>query len=100
MQPGASQYSTDLLASTESQFNYRVVAANCLLFIEPNILHAPAVEQAVDHDCQSLQLGLPAGREAIVVEDRSSTILLQFLVDFPNEMPALLLISLHRLLIE
>jgi len=77
-----------------------IAAAKRRLFIEPNILHAPAIEQAVNHDRQSFQLGSPAGREAVVVKNRSSTILLQFLVDFPNEISALLWIWLRRLLIE
>ena len=76
------------------------MATKIRLFVEPHILHAPAVEQAVDHDRQSLQLRLPAGRKAVVVKDRPSTIVLQFFVYLPNEMPTLLLIGLHGLLIE
>ena len=70
------------------------------LSIQPNILHAPAVEQAVDHDRQSLELRLPAGRKAIVEKDRPRTILLQLPVDVPDKMLALGLIPLSRLLIE
>src|SRR6516164_5539435 len=77
-----------------------IAAAKRRLFIEPNILHAPAIEQAVNHDRQSFQLGSPAGREAVVVKNRSSTILLQFLVDFPNEISALLLILPRSTVIE
>ena len=63
------------------------------LFVEPDILHAPAVEEAVDHDRQPLDLRLPAGREAVVEEDRPSAILLQFLVDVPHQMAALFLVG-------
>ena len=47
-----------------------------------------------------LSCGLPACREAVVEQDRPRTVLLQLLVDFPDEAPALLLVPLHRLLIE
>src|SRR5947207_1484180 len=85
---------------SETWYYTRDRSCKASLFVEPHILHAPAVEQAVRHDRQSLQLGVPAGREAVVVQDRSSTILLQFPVDVPYETPTLLLIALHRLLIE
>src|SRR5438874_3464108 len=71
-----------------------------LTALEPDILHTPAVKQAVGHNCQSLELRLPARREAIMEQDGSSSILLQPLVDFPNKMPALVLIRLHRLSVE
>src|SRR6516225_4386651 len=32
-----------------------------VLFIEPDVFHAPAVEDAVNHDRQPLDIGLPAG---------------------------------------
>src|SRR5437868_5651371 len=67
------------------------------LLIEPNILHAPPVKKAVDHNRQSLELGLPAGREAIVKKDRPRAVLLQFLVDVPNDMPTLLLICFRMI---
>ena len=68
--------------------------------IEPDILHAPAVEHAVRHDRQAFDLRLPARREAVVEQDRPRTVLLQFPVDLPDEAPPLLLVPLHRLLIE
>src|SRR5438445_130275 len=48
------------------------------LLHEPNIFHAPAVKQAVDHDRQPLQLRLPACCEPVVEKDRSSTVLLHY----------------------
>jgi hypothetical protein len=55
------------------------------LFVEPDVLEAPAVIGAVDHDVQPLDLAPPAGRIA---------------VDLPNELPALRLIGFHRLLVD
>src|SRR5437667_4961795 len=34
------------------------------LFVEPDIFHAPAVEYAIDHDCQAFDPGLLAGPAA------------------------------------
>ena len=68
--------------------------------VEPHIFHAPAIVLAVDHDGQPLQLGLPAGRGAEMIDDRPRPVLLQFLVDFPDQLAALLLVSFRRLLDE
>src|SRR5271166_5746119 len=70
------------------------------LFVQPQIFEAPAVVLAVDHDRQPFQLGLPAGRGAEVVDDRPGSILLQLLVDLPDELPALALVGFDRLLLE
>src|SRR5438552_15132955 len=45
------------------------------LLVEPDILHAPAVEDAVDHDGQPFDVGLPAGSAAPVIDDRPGAIL-------------------------
>src|SRR5215469_11144472 len=42
-----------------------------LLFIEPDVFHAPAVEDAVDHDRQPLDIGLPADPALGVKNDRA-----------------------------
>src|SRR6266478_495536 len=68
--------------------------------VEPPIFHAPAIVLAVDHDCDALELRLPAGGSAEVVDDRSRAVLLQFLVDVPDQALALLLVGLRRLLLE
>src|SRR5438034_2188565 len=39
------------------------------LFVEPDIFHAPAVVDAIDHDRVALDLGAPAARAAVVVDD-------------------------------
>ena len=40
------------------------------LIVEPDVFHAPAVVDAVGHQCQALDPGLPAGGAGRVVEDR------------------------------
>src|SRR5215471_1773514 len=46
-----------------------------VLFVEPDVLPAIAVEDAVDHQCQPLHLRLPARSAAAVEYDRSGTVL-------------------------
>src|SRR6516225_2715402 len=70
------------------------------LLVEPDVLHAPAVGNAVDHDRQSFYIGLPAAATSIVKDDRASTVLGQLPFDFPNQSSARLLIGLCRLLID
>src|SRR5438105_15151383 len=65
--------------------------------VEPPIFHAPAIVLAVDHDRRTLQLRLPAGRGAEMIDDRPRAVLLQFLVNLPNQPLALLLVGLDRL---
>src|ERR1700719_2796750 len=65
------------------------------LLIQPEVFEAPAIVLAVDHDRQALDLGLPAGRGAEMINDRTRAVLLQFLVDLPDELTALLRIGLH-----
>ncbi len=43
---------------------------------EPHVLEAPAVEDAVGHDCDALDVRLPACRRPKVVDDRASDIFL------------------------
>ena len=43
------------------------------LLVEPDILHAPAVEDAVDHDRQALDIRALAGAAAAVENDRPHT---------------------------
>src|SRR6516162_11953376 len=52
------------------------------LLVEPDILHAPAVGDAVDHDRQPFHMGLPAAGTSIVKDDRASTVLGQLPFDF------------------
>src|ERR1700720_3487962 len=59
------------------------------LFVEPHILEAPAIVLAVGHHRQPLDLGLPAGRGAQVVDDRARQVFLQLVVDIPHQLFAL-----------
>src|SRR5215468_4430463 len=77
-----------------------IYVAPCLLFVEPDVFHAPAVVDAVDHQCQPLDLGPPTDPSAIVVDDRPRVVLRQLAFDFPRQGFALLLIGLHRLLVD
>src|SRR5215472_3260610 len=40
-----------------------------VLFVEPDVFHAPAVKDAVDHDRQPLDIGLPAGPAFCIEND-------------------------------
>ena len=51
--------------------------------VEPDILHAPAVEGAVDHDRQALDIGALAGAAAAVENDRPHTVVGQLALDRP-----------------
>src|SRR5271168_1816287 len=86
--PGASRVSGAAKPETE-----------CLL-VEPDVFEAPAVIDAVDHRRQPLDVRLPAGRSAVVPNYRPRAVLLQLLVDLPDQLPAFLLVGLHRLPVE
>ena len=58
--------------------------------VEPDVFEAPAVVDAVDHHRQALDVGLPAGRGAVVKDDRPGAVLLQLAVDLPDQLLALL----------
>src|SRR5690242_13948253 len=45
------------------------------LFVEPDVLHPPAVEDAVDHQSEPLDMRLPARPIATVEDDRPGIIL-------------------------
>src|SRR6476659_3912114 len=45
------------LTSSPGSFPIICFSLRGRLFVEPDVLHAPAVEQAVDHDRQALDLG-------------------------------------------
>ncbi len=65
------------------------------LFVEPEVLEARAVVDAVDHQGEPLHPGLPANCRAGVIDDRSDIVLRQFPFDFPNQLPPLLPIGFH-----
>src|SRR5262249_30772755 len=69
-------------------------------FVEPDVFHAPAVEDAVDHEGQPLNVRLPTRPAAAVEDDRSSIVLRQLAFDLPNQLLAVLLVCLARLLAD
>ena len=64
------------------------------LVIEPDVLHAPAVVDAVDHYGQVFHLRVPADAAASEKDERFGIILDQPLFDLPHELPALVLVRL------
>jgi hypothetical protein len=70
------------------------------LFVEPDVFHAPAVEDAVGHQAQVLDPGLPAGGDSRVKKHRADLCLGEDPLDLPNDVFALYWICLHRLLID
>jgi len=70
------------------------------LLVEPDILHARAVEDTVDRDRQPLHIGLPAASAAIVEDDRSGAVFCQLSFDLPYQLLTLSLIGLDRLLVN
>ena len=70
------------------------------LFVQPHVLVTIAVIRAVHHDGDALDIGLPAGAPVAVEDDRTSDVLLQLLVDLPDQLLALLNVRFLRLLVE
>jgi hypothetical protein len=62
------------------------------LLVEPNVFHAPTVEQAVDHDREPLHPRLPAGRKPRVKDDRPYPVFRQFPFDLPDQSATLVLV--------
>src|SRR5215467_4205933 len=65
--------------------------------LQPDLFHAHAVVDAVDHRRVALDVILPAGAGAVVVEHRPGHVLGQPPLDVPHHVLALLLIGLPRL---
>src|SRR5712671_3885115 len=70
------------------------------LFVEPHVFEAPAIVDAVDHDRQTLDPGLPAGAAGRVKDDRPDRSFRQYPFELPDDPLALLRVHLHRLLID
>src|SRR5215469_14758809 len=84
----------------QTGFGGRAADARRPLLVEPDVFHPPAVVDAVGHCRQSPDIGLPASSAASVIDDGPGALLLQSLVDLPNELPALFLVRLSRLSVE
>ena len=70
------------------------------LLVQPHVLVTIAIIRAVHHDGDALDIRLPARAPAAVEDDRTSDVLLQLLVDLPDQLLALLDIRFLRLLVE
>ena len=54
------------------------------LLVEPDIFQTPAVEQAVDHQRQSFDVGLPAGTAFRIEDDRAGAVFGKLSLDRPD----------------
>src|SRR5207302_8890722 len=70
------------------------------LSVEPEILEAEAVVDAVDHHRHPLDLGMLACRLSGVEDDRTGAVLGQPLFDFPHQLLALFLVGFRRLPVD
>src|SRR5262249_37233229 len=70
------------------------------LLVEPDVFHAIAVVDAVDHRHEPLDIRLRAGPTARIEDDRPGTVLGQTPLDLPDELSALGLVSLGRLPVD
>src|SRR4029077_18949197 len=68
--------------------------------VEPDVLHAPAVEDAVVHQGQPLDFGLPTGALAHEEDDRAYGVIDQPALDLPDELLALGRVALRRLPVD
>src|SRR5215813_3578113 len=98
--PATSASSSAALAASVESFRVICVSLCGRLFVEPDVLHAPAVEQAVHHDRQALDLRQRAGRSAGVKNDRTDHFLGQHSFDLPNQLTTLWHVRFNRLPID
>src|SRR4051794_38558692 len=56
--------------------------------IQPDILKAPTIEAAVDHDREAFHVGLSTGCAARVEDDRAHPTFVQLALDLPDQLPA------------
>src|SRR6516165_11363742 len=70
------------------------------LFVEPDVLHPPAVVDAVDHDGQAPDLGVPADPAAAEIKQWLGVVLDEAALDVPDDVLALFLVGLARLLLN
>src|SRR6516162_11566577 len=68
--------------------------------VEPEVLEARAVVDAVDHVYDALHLRLPAGSDAPVENDRSGIVFDQLPFNLPHQAPALARVGLTRLSLD
>src|SRR3984893_15749 len=68
--------------------------------VQPDILHTPAVENAVLHQGHPLDFGLPAGALPHEENDRAHRLFDQLALDLPHQLLALCRVTLRRLPID
>src|SRR5215469_6810209 len=68
-----------------------------ILPVDPDVFHAPTVEDTIDHQGQPFNVRLPTRPVAVVENDRSSIVLGQLPFDLPHQLLSLLLVRLARL---
>ena len=74
--------------------------AKSRLFVEPDVFHAPTVEDAVGRDRQPLDIGLPADGAAPIKYDRPGTVFGKPAFNRPDKLLALLGVGFGRLLVD
>src|SRR5688572_24348940 len=70
------------------------------LLLEPHVLEAPVVVDRVFLLDMALEVGMPASALLAVIDHRARHVLDQDALDLPDQLSALFLIELARLLIE
>jgi hypothetical protein len=65
--------------------------------VEPYVFHAHPVVDRVDEHRIALDVGAPAGAGDAVVKDRAGDVFGHLFLDFPDELPTLLLVAFHGL---
>src|SRR5262245_29930001 len=76
-------------------------SGSCLsLPVEPNVLEAIAVENAIHHERQPFDRRLPARRGTGIEDDRPAGVLGELALDFPGLLAAPLGVALARLLLD
>ena len=68
--------------------------------VEPHILEAPAVEDAVDDKVETLHARPPARRDTGIEDDRARGVARQPALDLPHQLPPLLGVGLGRLPVD
>ena len=74
----------------------RATGWRCLyrLFVEPDVFHTPAVVDAVDHDGQAPDLGVPAVPAAAEIKQWLGVVLDEAALDVADDVLALFLVGL------
>src|SRR6516225_9049438 len=78
-------------------FAARLIASS---FVQPDVLEAPFVVDAVRHVGPAFEPGLPARRSGRVVNHRPKRGFRQFAFGLPDDLFALFRVGLHRLLVD